>query len=206
MSCTSLWFRKAIVRNAATGRKRQRGKLKLTGHSCNLLRTHMQKVSEWQWACNQLPSLLKIKLIEAVGPCPAHRLSGRAQRHVNYTSPFRTHNIFVIESTQKHWQWTLTKTHAIPVRGKNSEMIIAKCLRREGRTTANWRAGRRRAGQGGGPTACLCPLHVEMHSTRLAKLWRTDWRLSDRTSTPSETTNDSMHAQLHYTVLVLLHF
>lgn len=164
----SLWFRKAIVRNATgCARQMRRG---LTGDSSHLLRPDVQEIRKRQGASDQLPALLEIQLVEAVGPGPAHRLGGRAQRHVNYVRPCRKLNIVGIESTQ-HCQWAQNKGTRETGGDENHGAVIAICLRREGRTTADWRAGRDAArGRVGArllPPSCPC-LHVAMHSPRLA--------------------------------------
>lgn len=90
------------------------------------------------------------------------------------------------------------------------EAIIAKCLRREGRTTADWRAGRPVRGRVGARlrAACLC-LSCMLKCTRLASANCGDPTgespTADIASTPIETTNDAMRASAGCTILVLLH-
>lgn len=139
---------------------------RLTGYCSHFLRSNMQEVSKRQRAGDQLPALLEIECVEAAGSRPAHRLDGRAQRHVNYESPCLTHHIFGIKTTLFTLNGHKTKAHAWN-RHQRIHVFIVKCLRREGRSTSNWRAGRdASAGQGGGSPACLSPCMLQC--TRLA--------------------------------------
>lgn len=151
--------------------------IKLTSNRSHLLSPDMKEVCEWQWASNQLPALLKIKLVEAIGPGTAHRLSRRAQRHVNYMQPCRTIDIFSIDNkrttpliyqhrTKKHnrGRHKFTQTWIFQVW---TRYVIAVPASRGTHAAGLARGSRRAVYKGGGP-ACFCR-PCTLHSTRFVR-------------------------------------
>lgn len=122
----------------------------------------MKEVRKRQRASNQLPALLKIKLVEAIGPGTAHRLSRRAQRHVNYTQPCRTIDIFTTDNKRT----TCTTTSISTLNKETLATHTVVYLRREGRTPPDWRAGRDGRLRRVGACLLLSPLHVALDALR----------------------------------------